>query len=134
MFSLTPGQAGDAPAGRELLRKLPDLPARCRLLMDCAYEGNETRQLALDLGFIPARPAASVALRAVEAQEGLVPTSQRDRAAVPSAQGFSPHLQPLRQARRHVYGTPVLRSRRRNTSIVLTGPSVLIQKFACRIS
>src|SRR3974377_2423890 len=54
--SLTPGQAGDAPAGRELLRQLPDLPARCRLLMDCAYEGNETRQLAFDLGFIPVVP------------------------------------------------------------------------------
>ena len=24
--------------------------------MDCAYEGNETRQLALDLGFIPVVP------------------------------------------------------------------------------
>lgn len=55
-FSLTPGQAGDAPAGRELLRKLPDQPARCRLLMECAYEGNETRQLALDLAFIPVVP------------------------------------------------------------------------------
>ena len=28
----------------------------CHLLMDCAYEGNETRQLALDLGFIPIVP------------------------------------------------------------------------------
>ena len=29
---------------------------RCRLIMDRAYEGNETRQLALDLGFIPVVP------------------------------------------------------------------------------
>ena len=58
-FSLTPGQAGDAPAGRELLRALPDLPKRCRLIMDKAYEGNETRQLALDLGFIPVVPPLS---------------------------------------------------------------------------
>jgi hypothetical protein len=42
-FSLTPGQAGDAPAGRDLLRLLPSLPKRCRLIMDRAYEGNETR-------------------------------------------------------------------------------------------
>jgi len=28
----------------------------CHLLMDCAYEGDETRQLALDLGFIPIVP------------------------------------------------------------------------------
>jgi len=55
-FSLSPGQAGDAPAGRELLRTLTDLPQRCRLIMDKAYEGNETRQLALELGFIPVVP------------------------------------------------------------------------------
>jgi transposase len=55
-FSLSPGQAHDAPAGRELLRTLADLPKHCRLIMDTAYEGNETRQLALDLGFIPVVP------------------------------------------------------------------------------
>ena len=58
-FSLSPGQAGDAPAGRSLLHSLqgePELPASCHLLMDCAYEGDETRQLALDLGFIPVVP------------------------------------------------------------------------------
>ena len=32
------------------------MPASCHLLMDCAYEGDETRQLALDLGFIPVVP------------------------------------------------------------------------------
>ncbi len=58
-FSLSPGQAGDAPAGRELLRSLSSLPRRCRLLMDRAYEGNETRQLALDPGFIPVVPPLS---------------------------------------------------------------------------
>lgn len=35
------------------------MPKRCRLLMDRAYEGNETRQLALDLGFIPVVPPKS---------------------------------------------------------------------------
>lgn len=55
-FSLTPGQAGDAPAVRALLRTLAALPKRCRLIMDTAYEGNETRQLALDLGLIPVVP------------------------------------------------------------------------------
>jgi transposase len=55
-FSLSPGQAGDAPEGRALLRSIPELPISCHLLMDCAYEGNETRQLALDLGFIPVVP------------------------------------------------------------------------------
>ena len=55
-FSLTPGQAHDAPAGRQLMQSLSGLPRRCRLIMDRAYEGNETRQLALDLGFIPVVP------------------------------------------------------------------------------
>ncbi|MDQ2735889.1 MAG: IS5 family transposase [Pseudomonadota bacterium] len=58
-FSLSPGQAHDAPEGRALLRRLggPDRPLH--LLMDRAYEGNETRQLALDLGFIPVVPPLS---------------------------------------------------------------------------
>jgi transposase len=55
-FALSPGQAHDAPAGRELLKSLSGLPRRCWLIMDRAYEGNETRQLALELGFIPVVP------------------------------------------------------------------------------
>lgn len=35
------------------------MPRHCRLLMDRAYEGNETRQLALDLGSIPVVPPKS---------------------------------------------------------------------------
>jgi transposase len=58
-FRLSPGQAGDAPEGRELLRGMRPLPDGCRLIMDRAYEGNETRQLALDLGFIPVVPPLS---------------------------------------------------------------------------
>jgi transposase len=55
-FSLSPGQAHDAPAGRELMQTLTGLPQRCRLIMDRAYEGNETRQLALELGLTPVVP------------------------------------------------------------------------------
>jgi transposase len=55
-FCLSPGQAHDAPTGRELLRKLGKQERPQHLLMDRAYEGNETRQLALDLGFIPVVP------------------------------------------------------------------------------
>ena len=32
------------------------LPKGCHLIMDRAYEGNETRQLALDLGLFPVVP------------------------------------------------------------------------------
>jgi transposase len=55
-FSLSPGQAHDAPAGRELLTRLGGPNRPVHLIMDRAYEGNETRQLALDLGFIPVVP------------------------------------------------------------------------------
>ena len=55
-FSLSPGQAHDAPEGRELLKRLGAPSRPVHLLMDRAYEGNETRQLALDLGFIPVVP------------------------------------------------------------------------------
>ncbi|MDO9131917.1 IS5 family transposase [Hydrogenophaga sp.] len=55
-FSLSPGQAHDAPEGRRLLSSLGPTSRPVQLVMDRAYEGNETRQLALDLGFIPVVP------------------------------------------------------------------------------
>jgi transposase len=55
-FALSPGQAGDAPQGRALLKSLGAPHRPLHLLMDRAYEGDETRQLALDLGFIPVVP------------------------------------------------------------------------------
>jgi transposase len=56
MFSLSPGQHNDAPAGRELMRRLPSPEHSVSLIMDRAYEGDETRQLAFDLGFMPVVP------------------------------------------------------------------------------
>ena len=58
-FALSAGQAGDAPQGRELLKRLGPANRALHLLMDKAYEGDETRQLALDLGFIPVVPPKS---------------------------------------------------------------------------
>ena len=55
-FSLSPGQAHDAPEGHELLSRIGPTDRPLHLLMDRAYEGNETRQLALDLSFIPSSP------------------------------------------------------------------------------
>lgn len=57
-FSLSPGQAGDAPEGRKLLeawreQKPEGLKA---VILDRAYEGDETRQLILDLGLEPVVP------------------------------------------------------------------------------
>jgi len=58
-FALSPGQAHDGTEGRALLSKLGAPKWPIHLLMDRAYEGNETRQLALDLGFIPVVPPKS---------------------------------------------------------------------------
>src|SRR5690606_24453738 len=55
-FSLSPGSAHDAPEGRALMGKVPAECKRAYLIMDRAYEGDETRQLALDLGFEPVVP------------------------------------------------------------------------------
>jgi transposase len=58
-FALSPGNAHDAPEGRKLLRGLGKPAWPVHLLMDRAYEGDETRQLALDLGFVPVVPPKS---------------------------------------------------------------------------
>ena len=42
-----------------LLEELGPMPEGFTLLMDRAYEGNETRQLVLDLGMIPVVPPKS---------------------------------------------------------------------------
>jgi transposase len=58
-FALSPGHAHDAPEGRALLAELRPMPEGLPLLMDRAYEGDETRQLALSLGMIPVVPPKS---------------------------------------------------------------------------
>ena len=55
-FSLSPGQVHDAPEGRKLLNRLGQQHNSPSLIMDRAYEGDETRQLALALGYEPVVP------------------------------------------------------------------------------
>jgi transposase len=55
-LALSPGNAGDAPQGRELLRNGGAVPAGCPLIMDRAYEGDETLHLARELGYLPVVP------------------------------------------------------------------------------
>ena len=54
------------PEGRKLLRELGAAKWPIHLLMDRAYEGDETRQLALDLNFIPVVPPKSNRVNAWE--------------------------------------------------------------------
>ena len=56
-FSLSPGQAGDAPEGRKLLKTLGNCSWEgVNVFMDKAYEGDDTRQLVFDLGMTPIVP------------------------------------------------------------------------------
>ncbi|HWB86360.1 MAG TPA: IS5 family transposase [Bryobacteraceae bacterium] len=57
-FALSPGNAHDAPEGRELLRDLGSFPGM-PVIMDRAYEGNETRQLVLSFDMVPVVPPKS---------------------------------------------------------------------------
>ena len=55
-FALSAGNCGDAPEGRALLWRLGPVARPVHLLMDRAYEGDETRAPALALGYLPAVP------------------------------------------------------------------------------
>jgi len=55
-MALSPGNENDAPCGRQLLLELGPMPEELPLIMDKAYEGDETRQLVMDLGMIPVVP------------------------------------------------------------------------------
>ena len=57
-FALSPGNACDAPEGRELLRDLGSFP-HMPVIIDRAYESNETRQLVLSFDMVPVVPPKS---------------------------------------------------------------------------
>ena len=62
-FSLSPGQTHDAPEGRKLLNRLGPQQDSHPVVMDRTYQGDETHQLALDLGFTPIVPPLSSRIR-----------------------------------------------------------------------
>ncbi|WKD51086.1 IS5 family transposase [Microbulbifer spongiae] len=58
VFSLSPGQVGDAPEGRKLLKSLENCGwDGAKVIMEKAYEGNEIRRLGFDLGMEPVVPS-----------------------------------------------------------------------------
>jgi hypothetical protein len=57
-FSISPGNSHDAPEGQKLLEKVCSHDNH-PLLMDRAYEGDETRFLAEQRGFVPVVPPKS---------------------------------------------------------------------------
>lgn len=59
IFALSPGNAHDAPCGRQLLLDLGPMPEGLPLLMDKAYEGDATWQQVMDLQMGPVVPLKS---------------------------------------------------------------------------
>mgnify|MGYP001251402094 CR=1 FL=1 len=55
-FSLSPGNAHDAPEGELLLDSVERLPEQIFILMDKAYEGDKMRDKAVEKGFTPVVP------------------------------------------------------------------------------
>jgi transposase len=55
-FSLSPGNEHDAAEGRKLLGELGKSLGKCSVIMDRAYEGDETRNLVKNLGYKPVVP------------------------------------------------------------------------------
>jgi len=58
-FSLSTGQAADGPQGRKLISSLGSTEREVYLLMDKAYEGDATRNLATQMGYTPVTPPKS---------------------------------------------------------------------------
>ena len=59
-FSLPPGNAGDAPEGRKLLKTLDKQGWKgSHVIMDKVCEWNETQQLALALDMVPVAPQSN---------------------------------------------------------------------------
>ena len=59
ILALPAGNCGDASEGRSLLRQLSQMDRPVYLLMDRACEGDETRALAAELGYMPVVPPKS---------------------------------------------------------------------------
>lgn len=57
LWSLSPGNAADGPQGRLLIEAMGIQKQLINLLMDCAYEGNATREIAKSNNFNPIVPA-----------------------------------------------------------------------------
>jgi transposase len=91
--------------------------ARCRLIMDRAYEGNETRQPALDLGFIPVVPPHPLRTDSWTVKKAWYRRRNEIERLFRRLKG-SRRIFSRVDTRRHVRGLPVLCARRRGTPLV----------------
>jgi transposase len=101
-FALLPGQAHDAAEGHKLLSGLGKPRWPVHLLMDRAYEGNETRQLELELGFIPVVPPKSNRIEPWEYDKAMYRRRCEIERLFRKLKGFA-YLLSLRETRCDVY-------------------------------
>jgi hypothetical protein len=94
------------------------MPEGLPMLMDRAYEGDETRQLVLSLGMIPIVPPKSNRIEPWEYDRALYKKRNENRAIVPTAEGFPQNLLPLRETRCPLPRLPHLHPHHRSTALV----------------
>ena len=93
------------------------------LLMDRADKGNETRQLALDLGFIPVVPPLSTKIEPWEYDREMYKRRNEVERLFRRLKGFRRIFSRFEKLRRDVPRLHQLRADRRWPTFVLTGPS-----------
>jgi hypothetical protein len=112
-FALSSGNDHDAPHGRVLLQELGPMPEGLPWLMDRAFEGNQTRQLVLDLGMIPVVPPKSNRLHAWDYDWALYKKGNEIERLLQRLKGFRLHLFSFfRETRSAVLSFPVLHAHR----------------------
>jgi transposase len=112
VFALSPSY-DDAPRGRALLEESGPMPASVPMLMDRTYEGNETRQLVLDLGMIPVVPRKANRLHPWGYDHAIYKKRNEIERLFRRLKGFPPHLLTLRTTRRPITGLLEFRAHRR---------------------
>ena len=106
-----------------MLKELGPMPEGLPMLMDRAYEGNETRQLVLALGMVPVVPPKSNRIDPWRYDRALYQKRNEIERLFPAHEGLPPHLLPFRKTRRPLPWLPRIRIYRRSPQIVLTRPS-----------
>jgi hypothetical protein len=90
------------------MEELGPMPESLPLLMDRAYEGNETRQLVLDLEMIPVVPLKSNRLHPWDYDHARLEEAQRDRRSLPPTQRLPSYLLAFRETRRAFPWVPLI--------------------------
>ena len=122
VFALSPGNDHDAPHGRALLEELGPMPEGLPLLMDRAYEGNETRQLALDLGMTPVVPPKSNRLHPWDYDHAIYKKRNEIERLFRRLKGFRRIFSRFEKTRCPLPGIPLVRAHRRSATRSVNTP------------